>query len=77
MNQMKMPLNLFFFPAMLCAIFLSFVFRWFFIRGTERTGFKRPESHFQFCGCRTPVITKFISEITKKNFVFDERVKAR
>lgn len=32
---------------------------------------------FNFVDVELPVITKFISEITKKNFIFDERVKGK
>lgn len=78
MNQMKIPLNLFFFPAMLCAIFLSLSFS----DGSSYAGQKELVSKdqkvtFNFVDVELPVITKFISEITKKNFVFDERVKGK
>ena len=32
---------------------------------------------FNFVDVELPVITKFISEVTKKNFIFDERVKGK
>ena len=39
---------------------------------------KKPEKvTFNFVDVELPAITKFISDITKKNFVFDERVKGK
>ncbi len=78
MNQMKIPLNLLFFSALLCLIFLSFSFP----AGSSYAGQKELVSKdqkvtFNFVDVELPVITKFISEITKKNFVFDERVKGK
>ncbi|MFN3396728.1 MAG: type II secretion system secretin GspD [Thermodesulfovibrionales bacterium] len=38
---------------------------------------KEQKVAFNFVDVELPVITKFISEITKKNFIFDERVKGK
>lgn len=38
---------------------------------------KEQKVTFNFVDVELPVITKFISEITKKNFIFDERVKGK
>ncbi|HXX80039.1 MAG TPA: hypothetical protein VEI46_00690, partial [Thermodesulfovibrionales bacterium] len=39
---------------------------------------KKPEKvTFNFVDVELPAITKFISDITKKNFIFDERVKGK
>ncbi len=38
---------------------------------------KEQKVSFNFVDVELPVVTKFISEITKKNFIFDERVKGK
>lgn len=43
----------------------------------EQDKSKEQKVTFNFVDVELPVITKFISEITKKNFIFDERVKGK
>lgn len=42
-----------------------------------RTQNKEQKVTFNFVDVELPVVTKFISEITKKNFIFDERIKGK
>lgn len=78
MNQMKIPLKLLLYPALLCSIFFSFSFpARSSYAGQKELVTKDQKVTFNFVDVELPVITKFISEITKKNFVFDERVKGK
>jgi len=73
-------------PAFLCRPAAAFLFLLFIMTLCGRTAFAAdaPETKkssnnvtFNFVDVDLPVITKFISEITGKNFIFDEKVKGK
>ncbi len=68
-------------------IFCLIAFSWFLVpfafngalaQQTNKTAYSSDQKvTFNFVDVELPAITKFISEITKKNFIYDERVKGK
>jgi general secretion pathway protein D len=62
-----------------CALFVLLIFISLLLNvsGTSAAGPKKAEVTFNFVDVELPTVTKFISDITGKNFIFDEKVKGK
>jgi general secretion pathway protein D len=66
-------------PSGRCALFVLVIFvsLFFIVSGTWAAEPKKAGVTFNFVDVELPTVTKFISDITGKNFIFDEKVKGK
>ncbi len=58
-------------------VFLTYIVFLFLASGVSASESKKAQVTFNFVDVELPTVTKFISDVTGKNFIFDEKVKGK